>query len=213
MILANSGLALTGETTHTFCDNTPAVAWQTKGSTTTARAAATLLQKQALHQREHGYLSTVQYLDGPSNKMADDASRRWDLSDTAFLAYFNSTYPQNASWQLLHLPPEQSSELTLHLLRLKCNKASPTSNASHKPRIGESGQNFVTSSSSTPGYGTASTQYPSYKFLCDESTTDDSRHPASRSQLDTLRTSYGQWARRFPQWGPKTHARTARLVV
>ncbi len=212
MILANSGLELAGETTHTFCDNTPAVAWQTKGSTTTARAAATLLQEQALHQREHGYLSTVQYLDGPSNKMADDASRRWDLSDTAFLAYFNSTYPQTASWQLHHLPPEQSSDLTLHLLRLKCNKASLTNDASLKPRIGESGPSFVKNLSSIPGCGTASTQYPSYRSSCAESTTDGSRHPASRSQLDTLRTSYGQWARRFPHWGPMTHARTARLV-
>jgi hypothetical protein len=212
MVLANTGLPLAGETTHAFCDNTPAVAWQTKGSTTTARAAATLLQEQALHQRQYGYLPTVQYLDGPRNKMADDASRRWDLSDTAFLAYFTSTYPQTESWQLLHLRPEQSSVLTSHLLRLKCNKASHQNEELPKTRTGQSGKSFVTNSTSTPGYGTAPTQSPSFKSSCNASTTDASRHPASRSQLDTLRTSYGQWARRFPQWGPLTRGSTARLA-
>jgi hypothetical protein len=33
-----------GETAHTLCDNTPAVAWQDKGSTTTGKSAAYLLR-------------------------------------------------------------------------------------------------------------------------------------------------------------------------
>jgi hypothetical protein len=212
MILANTGLPVAGETTHTFCDNTPAVAWQTKGSTTTARAAATLLQEQAMHQRQHGYLSTVEYLDGPRNTMADDASRRWDLTDAEFLTFFNLTYPQTDSWKLLHLPPEQRSTLTSQLLRLRCNKASPPGVALHNTRIGKYGQNFVSKSESIPGSGIATTQSPSSKSLCDGFTTDASRPPASRSQLDTLRTSYGQWARRFREWGPLTHGRTVRLA-
>jgi hypothetical protein len=59
MVLAIMGLPIAGETTHTFCDKTLAVAWQTKESATTARAAATLLQEQALHQRRYGYLLPV----------------------------------------------------------------------------------------------------------------------------------------------------------
>jgi hypothetical protein len=50
MVMADAGFELAGKTTHTGCDNTPAVAWQTKGSTMTAGAAATLLQEAALHQ-------------------------------------------------------------------------------------------------------------------------------------------------------------------
>jgi hypothetical protein len=64
MVLMDAGFPVAGETTHTGYNNTPAVAWQTKGSTMTNRAAATLLQEAALHQREHGYLSTIDYLPG-----------------------------------------------------------------------------------------------------------------------------------------------------
>jgi hypothetical protein len=31
--------------------------------------------------------------------MADDLLRRWDLSDSQLLAYFNATYPQTHSWE------------------------------------------------------------------------------------------------------------------
>jgi hypothetical protein len=60
----------------------------------------------------------VQDLNGPRNKMVDDASQCWDVSDTKLLAYF-ITYPQPESWQLLYLKRNQSSVLTLHLLQLK----------------------------------------------------------------------------------------------
>jgi hypothetical protein len=73
---------LYGQTTHTFCDNTPSVAWRTKGSTTTTKSTAYLLSWAALHQRQHGYQAKIQYLEGPKNQMADDASRLWHLNDT-----------------------------------------------------------------------------------------------------------------------------------
>jgi hypothetical protein len=40
-------------TVYTLTDNTPALAWQQKGSTTTTKAPAYLLRLQALHQRFH----------------------------------------------------------------------------------------------------------------------------------------------------------------
>jgi hypothetical protein len=42
-VLEATGLPTAGESTHTFCDNTPTVAWQTKGSTTTTTITADLL--------------------------------------------------------------------------------------------------------------------------------------------------------------------------
>ena len=163
MVLADAGFELAGETTHTGCDNTPSVAWQTKGSTTTAGAAATLLQEAALHQREHGYLPAIDYLQGVKHNMADDASRKWELSDEEFLTYFNRTNPQERSWQALPLKPDRLSSMTSHLLRLKPNKGSPPSAAEPQSNIGESGRNFVASSQSTPGSPDASTQYQSYR--------------------------------------------------
>jgi hypothetical protein len=49
MVLANTGLLIAGEMMHTMGDNTPAIAWQTKGSTTTAKAAALPLQEHVLY--------------------------------------------------------------------------------------------------------------------------------------------------------------------
>jgi hypothetical protein len=43
-----------GHTLHNFHENTAAVWWQCKGSTTTTKAAAYLLRLQSLHQRHHG---------------------------------------------------------------------------------------------------------------------------------------------------------------
>jgi hypothetical protein len=40
----------------------------------------------ALHRRHHRYLTEVSHIPGVLNAMADDASRLWHLSDTAFLS-------------------------------------------------------------------------------------------------------------------------------
>jgi hypothetical protein len=42
-ILEETGYPMAGESSHNFCDNTPAVAWQTKGSTSTTQVTANLL--------------------------------------------------------------------------------------------------------------------------------------------------------------------------
>ena len=44
--------------------------------------------------------------------MADDASRRWDLSDSDLLTYFNAAYPQDTSWSLRTLPSAMLSAVT-----------------------------------------------------------------------------------------------------
>ena len=82
-------------TIHTGSDNTPTVYWQHKGSTTTAKAPARLLRLQALHQRHHRYCPQFSHIPGPTNAMADDASRLWYLTDSQLLAYFDLTYPQS----------------------------------------------------------------------------------------------------------------------
>ena len=59
-------------TTHTCSDNTPAIAWQRRGSVTTNSAPAYLLRLQALHQRHHRYHPTFSHIPGVANGMADD---------------------------------------------------------------------------------------------------------------------------------------------
>ncbi|KAI2500159.1 adenylate kinase [Fragilaria crotonensis] len=105
-------------------DNRASLAWATKGSATASTARAYLLRLNALHQRYHRYVPQHDYIAGTANVMADDASRRWDLSDSAFLTHFNTVYPQATSWKLLHLEPAMHSAVIGALLRQRSVPAS-----------------------------------------------------------------------------------------
>ena len=87
-------------------DNRASLAWATKGSSTSTAARAYLLRLNALHQRHYRYVPQHSFIAGKANVMADDASRRWDLTDSALIAHFNSLYPQNTSWTMQTLPDE-----------------------------------------------------------------------------------------------------------
>ncbi|KAI2502275.1 hypothetical protein MHU86_12164 [Fragilaria crotonensis] len=64
-------------------DNRAAVAWSAKGSATSMAARAYLLRHNALHQRQHRYISRHRYIPGPVNVMADDASELLVHADPA----------------------------------------------------------------------------------------------------------------------------------
>jgi hypothetical protein len=36
----------------------------------------------------------IKHISGDDNRMADDASHKWELSDQICFTYFNSIYPQ-----------------------------------------------------------------------------------------------------------------------
>jgi hypothetical protein len=205
---------LCGQTTHTFCDNTPSVAWRTKGSTTTTKSAAYLLSWSALHQREHGYQANVEYLEGPKNQMADDASRLWQKDDNALLTHFNSRYPQTSSWRICPLPQQTSSALISRLTPEKWPMvSSPLAPAAHAP-IGTSGQTSVSPSSWTQASPSSLTPSPSSWSSQGESKMAASQPVETRSALDQQRTPYVRWARRFPHWATtiRGKARRANLI-
>ena len=112
-ILVNALPSITHISTCTFSDNTPAVAWKTKGSTSTTGPAT--LQTAALHKRHYQYQNDLQYLPGPINVIVDDCSHLWKLTDSQLLSYFNSTYPQAVTWKLHHLRPEMLSVMISNL--------------------------------------------------------------------------------------------------
>ena len=131
--ITNSDLELAGTIAHeatlamvhdlrnctiaTFSDNTPAVAWGNKASTTTAGPASYLLCSSSLLQRQYRYLLQRFYIPGPANHLADVASQRFDLSNDALLAFLNSVAPHTQPWQMLHLLPVWLSRLTTDLQR------------------------------------------------------------------------------------------------
>ena len=85
-------------TLGTLCDNTPAVAWQTKGSVTTTGAASYLLRESSLHQRKHRYLHRLWHIPGLANVMADDTSRLFQLSNSQLVSHFATNYPLASLW-------------------------------------------------------------------------------------------------------------------
>jgi hypothetical protein len=99
-----------------FSDNTPTFYLQRKGAVSSAGPAPCLVRIQALHQRQHRYVPTFDYLPGPANVMSDDCSRRWDLTDAQLLHHFNSYYPQTQPWRLCQLSKQMHSGLISALL-------------------------------------------------------------------------------------------------
>jgi hypothetical protein len=187
-------------------DNRAAVSWATKGSSTSVAARSHLLRLSALHQRAHRYVARHHYIPGPVNAMADDASRRWDLTDDQLLTHFNSTYPQATSWQLQTLTSAINASLNGALFKKRATLASLLSVMPPPPPRGGSGRPSVPAWESTPTARGAST--PS---LFSSSSRNDialapSRPDVNPSALARWRKPYERWARRTPDWGPLTLA-------
>jgi hypothetical protein len=195
-----------GETIHTFCDNTPAVAWRTKGSTTSTKSTAYLLRIAALMQRNQRCHHTIEHISGDDNRMADDASRLWELSDAELLTYFNSTYPQTQSWQLCQPNKHMSSVLISTLSRGTSHVESVRRELS-QPRVpGPSGLPSAGLSISTRDSATSPTRCLSSSSLPAATATVASHPLGTRSALAQRRTPYVRWARRSPYWASVTRA-------
>ena len=184
-------------------DNTPSMAWRQKGSTTTTGPAAYLLQVSSLHRRHFRYKPDVNYISGPSNVMADDCSRKWQLSDSELLTYFNSRYPQKLSWQLRHLRPEMNSALILALLRKRSAPESYLPAIEKHKRHGTPGVRFANPSMQTQIFPQWPILSRSCKPLASDGVTGESPPAASRIELDRWRMPSGLSARNFPVWGPR----------
>ena len=222
--ITNSDLELAGQIAHldvlnqhsdcrertlsTLTDNISARSWQRKGSTTTLGPAAYLLRLQALHQRHHRYLNQPDYIPGPANAMADDASRLWHLTDTAFLHHLNLTYPQNKPWKLCTLRPAMHSAL---IMALQCKRSEPAQFLhAPDPRTtpGFDGATIVTNWASTPCSTMWSTPSRSSKSLPRAGAQDKLLPAVNLSDLVQWKTPYAPSVRRWPAWGPKISAST-----
>jgi hypothetical protein len=98
-------------TIASYTDNTPALYWTKKGSTSTSIPAAYLLRLQALHKQHYHYLSTISQIAGTAKVMADDCSWVWHLMGKQLLTHFNLHYPQNLLWKQCTLRPEMNFTL------------------------------------------------------------------------------------------------------
>lgn len=220
--LTNSDLELAGTIAHhgvltstadvrertvaTLTDNTPAMAWQTKGSTTTTAAPAYLLRLQALHQRHHRYLPLHSHIPGKANVMADDCSRLWQLSDAQLLSRFDSLYPQSKPWHQCHMPPELFSALTSALQRKRPEPASALATPYSKTALGHFGKHFAKSFTRTHSFSTSPSPSCSYKSLPPGSAMADPQPAVNPWDMAQYLPRFATWGRRSPFWALPTRA-------
>lgn len=196
-------------TIHDFHDNTAAQYWQRKGSTTSIGPAAALLRIQSHHQRHFRYVPVHDFLPGVLNRMSDDASRLWYLSDAALLAYFNSTYPQQVCWELHHVRPDLLSSVILTLAGKQYERVSYEELNRKLTVTGPCGSPSAVNSTSTLF---SRTLIPFHFSKSSPLVTAAERAPpVSPSSLAQFRTQYARWARRWPAWGPGMLAKTVRV--
>jgi hypothetical protein len=192
-------------TVSTFTDNISSRAWQRKGSKATLGPAAYLLRILALHQRHHRYRATSDYISGPSNCMADDASRLWNLSNSELLSHFNSTYPQHQSWQLSQPQPNLLSAL---IMALQCKRSVPASflpEPNHAMPIGFDGSSIVATWASHLRFMTTPTQSPPYKYSPIGTAPAPSHQAVNLYDLAQWKQHSEPLGRHWPAWGPRTH--------
>ena len=193
-------------TIYSQTDNLCTLFWDRKGSVTTTSPTATILRQQALHQRFHRYVKLRDYIPGPENCMADDASRLFHLSNHAFLSHFNFTYPQSRPWRLFQLHPQTLSAATSALQ----HKKSPVEWYLHDPakpsHIGKNGRSSATNKPFPPPSRGSPTPSPSFKSLPTVSATDSSTQHTEKSVAARSKMPYAASAKRLLQWGPRTLA-------
>lgn len=218
----NSQLELTGQIAHQdillqeydckyrtispFGDNTNAVSWSHKGSATTLGPTAYLLRLNSLHQRHFRYLSKADYLPGVYNRMADELSRLWHLTDSQILLHFELHYPQPQPWRIVHLRSAMRSSLISALQMKRGDLQSVLNDPMHKTPIGPLGLSSVRPLGLTPTLKQNQSSYLFSKFLPCDYDKESSVAPTGLSGLGPWRTIYAPSLRRSPAWGPRTHA-------
>ena len=190
--------SVAGETTYTSCDNTPSVAWRTKGSSTSRAARARLLRLVAGLRRQQRAYHRIGHLAGDLNGMGDDASRLWHLSDEELLTYYNSTYPQITSWELYLPPPELNYLMTSVLLDKTSNMESVLQELQRLSPLGPFGASSAPPS--TSHRDSPKSMIPCSSSFSLESNTGREKSPKTRYELEQLKMPCGRWVRRFPYW-------------
>jgi hypothetical protein len=186
-------------------DNTPTVAWVTKGSTTSIGPAAYLLRLLAQQRRLRRYQVSSFFIPGSSNTIADCCSRSLHLADADFVAYMNATFPVKNSWTLV--PPNSAllSGMNSALYRRLQPQASPPAASTPQILHGTYGSISVNHSTTTPSLRPSTTLFPS----CNSSriaTPPASWLPAEvQCALARWKQPFVPLGRRWPHWATATH--------
>ena len=187
-------------------DNLNTLYWDRRGSVTTTSPTATLLRQHSLHQRFHRYVKLRDYIPGPLNRMADDASRLCHLTPTQFLSHFNQVYPQSLPWRLYTITPTMRSSVICALQHTTSPRESFLRAPAKPLRTGTPGPFFVKNYRLILPFSKSKTPSPSSRSLLGASATGSSTLPADKYAVKQWIMPYAALGKRLRQWGPRTHA-------
>ena len=185
-------------------DNTAAVSREARGSTSANSPSAYLCRLSSLHQRQYRYRLQPAYLPGPLNTMADILSRRWDLSNSQLLQFFNINFPQALPWTLYQSTSEMNSSVIQALLMQPCQRVFPPVAAPWQLRTPTSGTASVNNISWTPTSPLAPIQSRGCKSSLSEFATAGFQPVANLSDLAQWRTRSMPSRRHSPCWATPT---------
>ena len=150
-----------------FADNTSAISWVHKGSTTTSSAAGALLRFLHLRMRERRASSCIPiHIAGNQNDMADISSRafksgKYFHAKTNLTNYFNTHFKQSTSWTEYTHPSAWVSRVISSLLGTPLPMASLQRLPMKDKNTGPTGQPIATTSSSVQLFRAPQSSLPS----------------------------------------------------
>ncbi len=187
-------------------DNTPAVAWATKGSTTSAAPNAFLLHQLARQRQTWRYSLSPCFTPCSTNKIADACSRCFHLSDSDFLNFINTAYPVQPCWRLAHLPSELISNVNSNLFRQLQPLALENPDATPATQPGIYGTTSASNYAAIHICPTWTTPSLCSKFLHTDTGPASWLPVGLKSALEQWREPFVPWGRRLPHWDITTHA-------
>ena len=227
--LSNSDLELAGRLLHlealannfdvrertilSKTDNLATLYWQQKGSSTTTKVPAHLLQLFGIHQCYHRYVPQHDYIPGKSNPLADDSSQFFHLSDADFLTHLNSTFQQPSSFRLVQIPSKVLSSVISALHRKTCSVESLLADPLPQIHTGENGQPLFIHWALTPFLKMSRTKYQSYKSSSTKHAPAHHQPTEIQFSLKRLKTTYSQLAKCSWQWGNGTKCKTLKIKL
>ena len=151
-----------------------------------------------MHQRFHYYIIHHKFLSGVYNGISDRPSRSQYLTNSSLLTYMDTTYPQRFPWKLWTPPSALVSTIASTLRWTKSPRDSPLVQLLPTMVTGKSGMHSTVTWSSTPYPYCTGIRSPSSMSL--QGNTGQGGFPPAEVKYDseTLRTPYGQLAKRSP---------------
>ena len=185
-------------------DNTPAVAWCTRGSTSSTKPNAFLLRWLASLTRTHSFTLQPISVPGISNALADFCSRSFHLSNSAFLQALQLEYPTSPSWKVVRPTSANVSAMISAMSSIQSPLALPPADRPQPLPPGPYGKPSV--ENSTPTLHWQPQPNPSYYSKYSPIVTVGEKYlPAAlKSAVKRWATPFAPLDRRYPTWASTT---------